>query len=229
MKRAIACTRVSTKKQAKDGVSLELQAKKIKEFCDLRDYELEDIYIDRGKSARTLNRPAIKEIMERITKGPKIDVVVFYSTDRANRNSFDALYLKRLLEEKEVALAFASELIDTNTASGKAWFTIKAAINQFQSDLDSEKTKESFKHKRKKREKYSKYPRYGEDYQKGKIVEVREEKQVIRHIFELYNQGESYQGIADKLNENNIPTKTGNAIWYPKTVSNIIKRETMRD
>ena len=51
MAKVIGYSRVSTKEQAENGNSLEHQKSKIKEWCQLRDLELEGVIEDAGFSA----------------------------------------------------------------------------------------------------------------------------------------------------------------------------------
>ena len=54
--RTIGYVRVSTNKQAEQGVSLEAQAEKIRAMALVHDAELLDIIVDGGESAKSLHR-----------------------------------------------------------------------------------------------------------------------------------------------------------------------------
>jgi site-specific DNA recombinase len=56
--RTIGYVRVSTDKQAEQGVSLEAQAEKIRAMALVHDTNLLDIIVDGGESAKSLQRPA---------------------------------------------------------------------------------------------------------------------------------------------------------------------------
>ena len=53
--RVVGYIRVSTARQS-EGYSLKLQISKIKEYCKLMDYDLIDIYEDKGISGMTLSK-----------------------------------------------------------------------------------------------------------------------------------------------------------------------------
>ncbi len=59
----------------------------------------------------------------------------------------------------------------------------------------------------------------------GKSVPVEKEHRVIERIRYLKESGYSYQKIADFLNDENIPTKTKNSIWYSKVVRQTCLRQ----
>ena len=66
--RAIGYVRVSTDKQAEDGVSLEVQEVKIRAMAVVQGAELLDLIVDGGESAKNLVRPG----MERLRDGSRM-------------------------------------------------------------------------------------------------------------------------------------------------------------
>jgi site-specific DNA recombinase len=48
----IGYSRVSTAEQASEGVSLEMQAKKIEAYCLVKDWQLSEVITDAGQSAK---------------------------------------------------------------------------------------------------------------------------------------------------------------------------------
>lgn len=55
MKQAIGYIRVSTEKQASEGVSLEAQEAKIEHWCKANGYELVKVYVDAGISGKRMD------------------------------------------------------------------------------------------------------------------------------------------------------------------------------
>ncbi len=62
--RAIGYVRVSTDRQAEQGVSLEAQEAKIRAMATVQGAELLDVIVDGGESAKSLNRPGLKRLLE---------------------------------------------------------------------------------------------------------------------------------------------------------------------
>ena len=56
--RAIGYCRVSTERQADQGVSLEAQEAKIRAMATVQGAEIVELIVDGGESAKNLNRPA---------------------------------------------------------------------------------------------------------------------------------------------------------------------------
>lgn len=117
--RAILYPRVSSKKQAKEGDSIDAQTRRLKSYCKEKEFDIVGIYTDAGKSASisedkiivnivgddfivktSLNkRPGFKRILKE-AKGKKFDAVVFFKWDRFSRDSSFSkhfkIYLKRM-------------------------------------------------------------------------------------------------------------------------------------
>ncbi len=49
--------RVSTERQANEGDSLEEQEKELRKFCDFRNFDIHNLYIERGKSGGNTDLP----------------------------------------------------------------------------------------------------------------------------------------------------------------------------
>ena len=69
--------RVSTKEQALEGYSIGMQQKKLIQYCEINDWEIAGLYIDEGFSAKDLNRPQMKILLEDI-KENKIGLILTY-------------------------------------------------------------------------------------------------------------------------------------------------------
>jgi predicted site-specific integrase-resolvase len=63
--KAIGYIRVSTHEQAQEGVSLDAQRERLREYCKSTGIRLVDIVADEGWSASTLERPGLHEALIR--------------------------------------------------------------------------------------------------------------------------------------------------------------------
>ncbi len=80
--KAIIYIRVSTSEQAELGYSLKAQEEICLEYAKRYGYEVLKIFVEKGESAKTLNRTQLKEMLEysRINKH-KIDALIIYKID----------------------------------------------------------------------------------------------------------------------------------------------------
>jgi len=225
MNNAIGYVRVSTERQASEGVSLEAQKERIVAWCLANDYNLVDVFIDAGISGkRADNRPALQEAIEAVTRSG--GVLVVYSLSRLARSTKDTLAIAERLERSNADLVSLSERIDTTSAAGKMVFRMLAVLAEFERDLVSERTTEAMNHKRQLGQRISGRIRFGWDLQDdGKtLVENVEEQRVLELIGELKAAGESLRAIAAELSRRGIPTKEGRTEWKHSTVAGIISR-----
>lgn len=228
MRRAIGYIRVSTEKQAEEGVSLEAQKEKIRAWCEMHEYELISIEEDAGVSGKSMkNREGLRRALDKIGKGT---VLVAYSFSRLARSTRDLLDIAEYLQKKDADLASITERIDTAGATGRLVFTILAALAQFERELTGERTKSSLAHKKRVGEAYSPTPfgfnrvEDGNDADKKRLTENAEELSVLEAMRQMKSQGVSLRGIAARLNEQGVKPKRGK-IWYASAVKSVLERE----
>src|ERR1700693_3394611 len=71
----IGYVRVSTDRQAEQGVSLEAQEAKIRARATVQGAELLDVIVDGGESAKSLNRPGLQRLVALVNSG-KVQAVI---------------------------------------------------------------------------------------------------------------------------------------------------------
>jgi site-specific DNA recombinase len=214
--KAVGYIRVSTEDQAREGVSLDNQRHRIELFCAAKEWELDHIYSDEGKTGSNLNREGVQELISDC-EAHKVDVVVIYKLDRLTRKVRDLGYLIDLFEKCGVAFSSVTDNFDTTTASGKLILNILGSVAQWERDIISERTRDALAHKKDQREIYSPVPQGFDLSESGELVENGAELSVIKRIKRLRSEGFSYWKIARRLNQAGITTKRG-ARWYPASV-----------
>lgn len=214
--KAVGYIRVSTEEQAKEGVSLDNQRSRIEAFCIAKDWKLERIYSDEGKSAGSLNRDGVQELLNDC-QSHRLDVIVIYKLDRLTRSVKDLGYLIELFGKCGVAFSSVTDNFDTTTANGKLILNILGSVAQWERDIISERTADALAHKKSELQVYGPVP-LGYDVRKdGSLVENEGELDTVRKVMMLRRKGLSYQEIADRLNGAGVPTKQGKT-WYKSTV-----------
>jgi site-specific DNA recombinase len=221
---AIGYVRVSTEDQAKEGVSLDNQKSKIEAYCQLKDLELSEIVEDAGISAKNLKRPGVQKVL-RMARKKQVDAIVVYKLDRIFRSTVDALETTKMFDKWEVSFHSIEETLDTQSAMGRFFFTLTAALAEMERRLIGERTKVALAHKRSKNEKTGGDVPYGYDLTPGGILIKNEtEQRVIRLIRNLNRDGYSLRKICRELEQAEHLTKNGNTIWQPSTIWKILRR-----
>lgn len=81
----IGYVRVSTDRQAEQGVSLEAQEAKIRAMATVQGVDLNEVIVDGGESAKSLNRPGLQQLLALVQSG-KVQTVIVAKLDRLMRS-----------------------------------------------------------------------------------------------------------------------------------------------
>lgn len=221
--RVLGYARVSTEEQAKEGLSLSFQKRKIREYCKFREIRLVQILEDPGYSGKNSNRPALQEMLARIPN-PDIQGVVVYKLDRLSRSTRDLLGMVDDVFQKNNAEFYSvTEQIDTTTALGKFFLTIMGALAQMERDLISERTSAGMEETRRKGTYLGSVPLGFQRNKQGSLMQNKKEQQLVALIRSLREDGHSLRAIAAILDQQGYPTKKGGH-WHPYTVKLILDR-----
>ena len=117
--KAVIYARVSTARQADDGLPVASQIERCRDKAAALGAEVVKVFRDDGISGRTTQRPAFQEALDFCDRGG-VDYFVCWSTSRFARNRLDAALNKRLLVKMGVKLAYASQDFGE---SDDAWLT----------------------------------------------------------------------------------------------------------
>jgi DNA invertase Pin-like site-specific DNA recombinase len=221
--KAVGYIQVSTAGQATDGVSLDVQAARIRAWCEANGYDLTETLSDAGLSGKRADRrPGLQSALDAACRNRA--ALVVYSLSRLARSTRDAIDIADRLHTAGADLVSLTERIDTTTAAGKMVFRMLAVLAEFERDLVSERTTAALAHKRRKGERIGDIP-YGWqlNHDGTTLAAVEAEQAVIRDMRAMRNQGSSYRAIAEQLSRRGVPTKKGNAAWTHQAVASILK------
>jgi len=139
-KRAVIYCRVSTKEQVDEGNSLSTQEKICKEFALKNSYEVIEVFIEQGESAKTADRTQLQKLLSYCAlRKNKIDVVIAYKLDRISRNTDDYSQIRLLLKRYGVEIKSCTEYFE-NTPAGRFMENIIANVAQFDNDVRTERS-----------------------------------------------------------------------------------------
>ena len=154
-----------------------------------------------------------------------IDLVIAKSIPRFARNTLDTLKYVRMLRERNIAVYFEVEKINT-LKDGEFLLTILSSVAQQEVENTSAYVKKGLKMKMKRGELVGFQGCLGYDYDVvTKSLSINEEgAETVRYIFDRYVAGAGSTMIARELNEQGIPTIKGNP-WTSSSVMGIINNE----
>jgi site-specific DNA recombinase len=225
--KAIGYVRVSTDRQAEQGVSLEAQEAKIRAMATVQGADLGEVIVDGGESAKSLNRPGLQRLLGLVNAG-KIDSVIVVKLDRLTRSVKDLCGLLELFEKRKVALISVAESLDTGSAAGRLVITIMGAVSQWEREAIGERTRDALHHKRGKGERVGNIEfgyRLAAD---GLHLESDPTEQAaLTMIRELRSAGRSFRASAVVLNLSGHRTRRS-TLWRLESVVRVVKLDAAR-
>ena len=229
--RAIAYVRVSSQRQVDEGVSIEAQIKRIREYARYKGMEIEDkdIIIEEGVSGGVpiWERPGGRHLRTRLETGAYPHILTM-RLDRMFRLVTDALATVDELADSGISLHVVDmdgEAIDTSSSMGRFFLTIMAALAEMERGLVSERTQIGMDQLKATHKKFTQSI-YGWDVDaNGSLKPNWFEQNVIDFmIWQIDVNGLSYSGVARALNRQGIKGKRGGR-WYSSGVSRIVQYE----
>ena len=188
------------------------------------------VYEDAGQSGGSLNRTALKQLIEDI-KRKRIQTVVVYKIDRLTRNHKDFYSLLEVFNEHDVKFVSTNQHFDTTSPAGRLLLHIMLEFAQFEREMSQERTYDKRFAMAKRGMWCGGFVPLGYDVKKKKLVINKEEAKIVQLCFELYPKLASMGKIADKLNEMGYRTKkfyvrgkdaAGSTKFDKKKISNIL-------
>ena len=157
----------------------------------------------------------------------KIDLILTKSISRFARNTLDTLKYVRMLKEKNVAILFEEENINTLEMAGELLLTILSSVAQQESETISSHVKLGLKMKQQRGELIGYNGCLGYTYDKeNKSISInQEEAEIVKYIFNRYAQGVGSSIIARELTNMKYLTPKGLTRWSDSTVRRILKNE----
>lgn len=127
--------RVSTPEQ-----KLEVQIDKIKKYCDLKDYELVNIFEDKasGKNIERANFLRMIEVLRENTLG--IGGVVIVKLDRLGRSVLDLVHIMQFFTTNKINICSIDDSIDTTSKESRLFFHFIAAFAEYERELILDRT-----------------------------------------------------------------------------------------
>ena len=191
------------------------------------NWKLAGIYADDGKSATSTRKRADFQAMIDDCMAGKIDIVITKSISRFARNTVDSLTHIRKLKEKNIAVYFEKEGINTLEGSGELLITILSSQAQEESRNISENCRWGIVRRFEDGKvivNHSKFMGYTKD-KDGNLIIVPEEAEVVRRIFRLFLEGNSSYRIKQILEADGIRTAIGNTVWQATVIDKMLVNE----
>jgi len=174
--------------------------------------ELPDQYDDGGFSGGSLERPAMKRLLEDMKDG-KVDIVVVYKADRLSRTLRDWTALMDLFEQWGTSFSSVTETVTTTSASGRFNFNMTLSFAQLEREMAGERVRDKVAMSRAKGMWMGGMVPLGYDLVDKRLVVNPMEASQIVDIFNQYAMCPSMTSLIAHLDRQGSITKS----WVTKT------------
>src|SRR5216684_1998761 len=142
-------------------------------------------YDDGGYSGGTLDRPALKRLLEDV-EAKKVNITVVYKVDRLTRSLADFAKIVEALDARGVSFVSVTQQFNTTTSMGRLTLNVLLSFAQFERELAGERIRDKFAASRRKGMWMGGTIPLGYDVKDRKLIINADEAARVRLIFQRY-------------------------------------------
>ncbi len=195
-------TRVSTKEQADNNMSLETQRKACEQYAAKQGYRIMGCFGGTYESAKTDERKQFNAMLSFVRKSKEeVSAIIVYSVDRFSRSGANAIYITEQLKKQGVVVCAVTQPTDATTASGSLQQNIQFIFSEYDNQLRREKCMAGMKEKLLSGD-WMNLPPVGYDMVRRdgkKEIVLNAKGKLIRKAFNWRAQGMSNEDVRLKL------------------------------
>jgi len=163
-------------------------------------------YDDGGFSGGTMDRPALKALLEHI-KEKRIDVVVVYKVDRLTRSLADFAKIVEIFDAHLVSFVAVTQQFNTTTSMGRLTLNVLLSFAQFEREVTGERIRDKIAASKQKGMWMGGTPPLGYDLRDRRLVVNKAEAEMVRLIFKLYLELKTLRRVREELDRKSIISK----------------------
>ncbi len=147
--RAVRCA-IYTRKSSEEGLeqdfnSLHAQREACEAYVASQRHEgwtvLPEVYDDGGFSGGSMERPALRQLLQAIDAG-KVDVVVVYKVDRLTRSLADFAKIVEVFDARGVSFVSVTQQFNTTSSMGRLTLNVLLSFAQFEREVTGERIRD---------------------------------------------------------------------------------------
>ena len=164
------------------------------------------LYDDGGWSGGNMERPALKRLLDEISKG-QVDIVVVYKVDRLTRSLTDFARIVETFDNNKASFVSVTQAFNTTNSMGRLTLNVLLSFAQFEREVTGERIRDKIAASMARGIWMGGSIPKGYDLGDRKLDVNPIEAEQVRYIFKRYLELNSLVSLAKDLDQNSIRSK----------------------